>query len=219
MSLRGTQHTLLSFLYILFFIARQPLVGQGLLIVKTSRLHSDTPHSVGRLWTSDQPDAQSSTWQHTTLTTTDIHAPGTIRTRIPSKRAAADPRFSPRSYWDRLLHIEVSFIVNRGRNDVKVRILLEICVRSSLETRRNHCLSYWPIRPRIVKLGGMSCEMSAILSGCNKNHIVRFESKISQTWNTAKICPVGVVPFHKEKQAEWLSVIIGHFLRLICESA
>jgi hypothetical protein len=29
---------------------------------------SDTPHSVRLLWTSDQPDAQTSTWQHTTLT-------------------------------------------------------------------------------------------------------------------------------------------------------
>ena len=33
---------------------------------ETSR--SDTPHSVGLLWTSDQPVAQTSTWQHTTLT-------------------------------------------------------------------------------------------------------------------------------------------------------
>jgi len=31
--------------------------------------HSDTPHSVGLLWTSDQPDAETSTRQHTTLTT------------------------------------------------------------------------------------------------------------------------------------------------------
>jgi hypothetical protein len=30
--------------------------------------HSDTPHSVGLLWTSDQPVAETSTWQHTTLT-------------------------------------------------------------------------------------------------------------------------------------------------------
>ena len=48
---------------------QQPLVGQGLLIVEDSRSHSDTPHSVGLLWKSDQPDAEISTWQHTTLTT------------------------------------------------------------------------------------------------------------------------------------------------------
>ena len=35
----------------------------------TSRTYSDTSHSVGLLWTSDQPDAETSTWQHTTLTT------------------------------------------------------------------------------------------------------------------------------------------------------
>ena len=50
------------------FTARQPLVGHGLLI-KGSRSYSDTPHSVGLLWTSDQTVAETSTWQHTTLTT------------------------------------------------------------------------------------------------------------------------------------------------------
>jgi len=33
-----------------------------------SRSHSDTPHSVGLIWTSDQPDAETCTWQNTTLT-------------------------------------------------------------------------------------------------------------------------------------------------------
>jgi hypothetical protein len=47
--------------------ARQPLVGQGLLIIEASRSHSDTPHSVGLFWTSDQPDAETSTRQHTTF--------------------------------------------------------------------------------------------------------------------------------------------------------
>jgi len=50
-------------------MARQPLVGQGLLIIEASRSHSDTPHSVGLVWTKDQPIAENSTWQHTTLTT------------------------------------------------------------------------------------------------------------------------------------------------------
>jgi len=31
--------------------------------------HTDTPKSVGFLWTSDQHDADPSTWQHTTITT------------------------------------------------------------------------------------------------------------------------------------------------------
>jgi hypothetical protein len=36
------------------------LVGQGLLY-EVSRSHSDTPHSVGHLWTSDRPAAETFT--------------------------------------------------------------------------------------------------------------------------------------------------------------
>jgi hypothetical protein len=54
--------------YCLFFpMAQQPLGGLGRLTIEASRSHSDTPHSVGLLWTSDQPAAETSTWQHTTL--------------------------------------------------------------------------------------------------------------------------------------------------------
>jgi len=44
------------------------VVGHGLLVVEDSRSHSDTSHWVELLWTSDQPDAEMSTWQHTALT-------------------------------------------------------------------------------------------------------------------------------------------------------
>jgi hypothetical protein len=37
------------------------LLGKDLLIVEDSRSHTDTPNSVGLLWTSDQPDAETST--------------------------------------------------------------------------------------------------------------------------------------------------------------
>jgi hypothetical protein len=37
------------------------LVGLGLLISEVSRSHSDALQSVGLLWTSDQPDAETST--------------------------------------------------------------------------------------------------------------------------------------------------------------
>jgi len=43
-------------------------VGQGFLVTETSLSHSDTQHTAGFLWTSDQPDAENSTLQHTTLT-------------------------------------------------------------------------------------------------------------------------------------------------------
>jgi hypothetical protein len=36
-----------------------------------------------------------------TMCKTDIPAPGGIRTRDPSKRSAADPRFTPRGHWYR----------------------------------------------------------------------------------------------------------------------
>jgi hypothetical protein len=38
---------------------QQPPVSQGPLIIEASRSHSDTPHSVGLLWTSDQTDAET----------------------------------------------------------------------------------------------------------------------------------------------------------------
>ena len=57
--------------------------------------HSDTPHSVRLLWTSDQPVAEAATRQNTTLTR-NIHTPGGIRTHNSSKQVAAEPRFSPR---------------------------------------------------------------------------------------------------------------------------
>jgi hypothetical protein len=41
-------------------MAQQPLVDQGLVIVDAARSHSDTPHLVGLLWTSEQPDAETS---------------------------------------------------------------------------------------------------------------------------------------------------------------
>jgi hypothetical protein len=44
-----------------FPMAQQPAVGQDLLIIDASRSHSDTPQSVGLLWTSDQPVAETST--------------------------------------------------------------------------------------------------------------------------------------------------------------
>jgi hypothetical protein len=49
-------------------MAQQSALGHALLLIEVSRSHSDTPHSVGILWTSDQPDAEISNWPHVTLT-------------------------------------------------------------------------------------------------------------------------------------------------------
>ena len=85
------------------FLARQPPVGQG---VPHSRgfyiTQNDAPQSVGLLETSDQLVAETSTGQHTTLTT-NIHAPGGIRNHNLGKREAADLRLRPRGHWE--LHL------------------------------------------------------------------------------------------------------------------
>ena len=73
-----------------FFMARQPPVGQGLFVVEASRSHSDTPHSVGLLWTSDQLVAETSTRQHTTLTR-DRH-PCPRRNSNPQSHASERPQ-------------------------------------------------------------------------------------------------------------------------------
>ena len=71
-------------------MVQQPLVGQGLPIIEASLSNSeDTQHSVGPLWKSDQPDAEiSENTQHSKAT--DIHVPGGVQTRNPSKRATLD---------------------------------------------------------------------------------------------------------------------------------
>jgi len=56
----------------IFFVVQQtpPLsLGHCLLIHEVPWSLSDTPQSVGLLWTSDQVVAETSTWQYTTLTT------------------------------------------------------------------------------------------------------------------------------------------------------
>jgi hypothetical protein len=41
--------------WVFLFMAQQTLAGQGLFIVEDSRSHSDIPHSIEMLWTSDIP--------------------------------------------------------------------------------------------------------------------------------------------------------------------
>jgi hypothetical protein len=46
---------------LIFSMAQQHLVGQGLFIIKASLSNSDSPNSVGLLCKSDQPDEETST--------------------------------------------------------------------------------------------------------------------------------------------------------------
>jgi len=57
-------------------------VGQGLLIIESTRSHSDTSRWVWLLWKSDQLVAVTSTWQHTTF----------IRDRYPCPRLDSNPQ-------------------------------------------------------------------------------------------------------------------------------
>jgi len=84
-----------------FPTAQQTPMCQGLLIIKVPRSHTDTPHSVGLLWTSYQPDTGNSTWQHTTLTRERHPCPGGIQTHNTCHRTAAGPHLRPHSHWDR----------------------------------------------------------------------------------------------------------------------
>jgi len=61
---------------------QQPLVAQDLLIIEASRSYSGTPHSVGLLWTSDQPVVETATWHHTQQT--GIHPPAEFEPAIPA---------------------------------------------------------------------------------------------------------------------------------------
>ena len=56
------------YIYIYIYIYGAP-------ILDVSKSHSDAPQSVGLLWTSDQLVAETSTWQHTTLTTDKYPCP------------------------------------------------------------------------------------------------------------------------------------------------
>jgi hypothetical protein len=63
-------------------MAQQPPVDQGLPVVENSGSHSDTPQSVGLLWTSNQPEAKTSTRQQRTLTRHKHYSPARFEPTI-----------------------------------------------------------------------------------------------------------------------------------------
>jgi len=73
-------------------MSQQSQVSQGLLSVEASPSHSDTPHSVELLWTNDQPDTETSTWQHTHTQTQNTHlrrtslSPASFEPTIPASK-------------------------------------------------------------------------------------------------------------------------------------
>ena len=73
------------------------------------------------LWTNDQLVTETSTWQHTTLTT-DSHAHAGYRTHNLSRRATADIRVKPRGNWDRQVcssapkNVNITYVITNVRN-------------------------------------------------------------------------------------------------------
>jgi hypothetical protein len=90
-------------LYLYFFHGATATSGPGSPYCRGSMITlRHTLHTVGLLWTSDRPYSETSTWQHTTLNNRQTSMPLVgIRTRNPSKQAAADPRLRARGHWDR----------------------------------------------------------------------------------------------------------------------
>ena len=71
----------ISYPIFIFFNDSTALVGLGLLTVDVPRSHSDTPHSVGLLWTNDRLDAETCTW------------PDNTQHRHPCRRRDWDPQY------------------------------------------------------------------------------------------------------------------------------
>ena len=67
-----------------FYRSSTALVSQGVLIIEDSWSHSDTPHSVGLFWTSDQPDAGPLPDDTKISQERNIHAPAGFEPTIPA---------------------------------------------------------------------------------------------------------------------------------------
>jgi hypothetical protein len=87
-------YTVMKILFLYFYSCGASTVFRVMSsLYGASRSHSDTPHSVGLLWTGDQPVAETCTWQHPQ--DTNILANVGIRTHNPRRQATPDPRFGP----------------------------------------------------------------------------------------------------------------------------
>jgi hypothetical protein len=123
-----------------FFVAQQPLLGQGLLL---SSLHDHTQtHHIGLDLCGRVTSAMQGALPDNTQNSqeTDVHAPAGIRSHNPSKRAAADPRLRKRSYWDRTIHrVKISVIWKVYHTATKK--LVSGCLHQIISTqRRFKCL-------------------------------------------------------------------------------
>ena len=89
-----------------------PKWGRASLLSSLQDHTQDTSHTVVLLWTSDRPDAETSTSQYLQ---TNIHALGGIRTHNPSKRTTVDPRLRLPGHRDRRYIVLLSLCNNLFR--------------------------------------------------------------------------------------------------------
>jgi len=84
-----------------YFIFHGATAPSGLLIIVASRSHPlDTSHSVGILWTGDQPVAETSILQHTTLTRDRHPCPRRGSNPQSQQTSGRKPRLRPRGHQD-----------------------------------------------------------------------------------------------------------------------
>jgi hypothetical protein len=107
-------------------MGRQPPVGQALFIGEVVQLHLDTPQWIGLLWTSDQPDVETSPQNTQHL----LHAPAGTEPTIPAsgwpKNHALDSGATDISFLLHKLHEQHSK-ASVGANMSRVRY--QICLK------------------------------------------------------------------------------------------
>ena len=105
--------------------------GRDLVIIETSRSHWKASHSVEVLWTSDQPDAENCTRQHTTCT----------RDRLPSFRWNSNPQPSkptPQTAWTPVAAESLlPETLRRNCNEIVTKLQIIICWRNFRNTVLN----------------------------------------------------------------------------------
>ena len=96
-------------------------------------------HSVGFLCTRDRLVAETSTWQHTTLTRDIYLWAGGIRTRNPSKGADADPSLRPWGHWDRTLIFTINYFTlhSFGLTERTVSVECQVLLSMLTATTKN----------------------------------------------------------------------------------
>jgi len=159
----------------LFFssILRHPLVGQSLVVVEPSRSHSVSLHSVGLLWRSDQPETETSTWQHTTLR----------RDKYPCNRRDSNPHIQkansrrPTPYTARPLGSALSYITEIKTDKIQF-IRYKLLFLSGL-------LHVWAITKEL-QLHGEVYEYTTLY--VSKNYLCLFKYKNMKVRNSSGNC-------------------------------